>query len=424
MTLPIAIVKSPQPIATTTDFLKIKPNENLIEKLIRKVFGFILRLSVFQLGEYQYPLSYYLMRLFQIVNCDPRERAGINLKRLEESKNLLRSFGGIEGIVYPEDGEAEIHYMSFTPERALARIREMGGEKRKAKWIDSEGKVEWRDAIFPATPIPSEQFHRLVYDLKKFGLPFYEQLEDSNGAIQPAFILPEGPQTKEGETPCILRLHSPGRGMVMDRKFLRWVFAGCSAYIMDPRGTLESRGTPSEGGYYLDADAVFKKILRDGHPYEQIYVSGYCEGAAIGAWLIKKYHHLGIHFIAENPFNSLYDMVKGYNRLGKWTANYIFPEILSHEPSIISKTSQDGFNNETKLRGLAPSKGKFILMHSHCDRTNPPDSIQKLEKAIGNEAGPLYIYQRIHPNPRFDAHMQPPSECEKAWKWIAKMMSA
>jgi hypothetical protein len=381
----------------------------------QKIFGYLLRLSVFQLGEYKRPLGYLLIRAYQRVGSDPRDEKPVSRERLERSKSLLLLFGGVESVVIPQDGKAEIRLMTFTSAEFFRRIDQLGGQRMPIILKDAEGKEEQRFAIFPKPETSPEEFQDLCNKMQKFYLPC-EDLPTDQG-MQKGILLPAPLRQAPGQTPpMVVRFHSPGRSMVMDRKFIGLhLGAGYDICITDPRGTIDSSGTPSEGGYYLDADAVYQYILKQSYTPDRIWLSGYCEGAAVAAYLKKKYHAQGVHFIAENPFNSLLDTVKSHNVLGRKFAHRALPEIHAKDPATARLVEQDGFDNEAKFLNLPHSSGKFFLIHTDNDKTMPPDSIPRIRQAIGN-AGPYFELMRHHPDPEANGHMQPPIEDPAVWR--------
>lgn len=100
-----------------------------IRWVVQTIFGFLLRVSVFQLGEYKHPLGYALMRLYQRASCDPREDKPVSRDRLERSKNILLLFGGVESVVIPECGKADVRLMTFKASEFFHRIDQLGGQK-------------------------------------------------------------------------------------------------------------------------------------------------------------------------------------------------------------------------------------------------------------------------------------------------------
>ncbi len=393
-----------------------------IRYVAQKIFGYLLRLTVFQLGEYKRPLGYRLMRLYQRSTSDPRDAEPVNRERLERSKNLFLRFGAIESVVIPRDGKAETRLMTWKGSEFVRHIDRLGGQKTPILLPDANGVEEQRFAILPKPGTTPEQFKRLCHQLKKFSLTEIQVATD-NG-MQTGILLPKGPVLAPGQTtPMIVRFHSPGRSMVMDRKFAGLhVAAGYDICISDPRGTIDSIGVPSEGGYYLDAEAVLEHVLEQGYPINRIYVSGYCEGAAVAADLKQKYHAQGIHFIGENLFNRLLDLIRLQNGLGRCIGDIALPEIQSNDPAITQLVKQDGFDNTAKFRGLGPSPGKFVIIHTDTDRTVPKHSIPKIRQAIGN-AGPYFEILRRHPNRRANGHLQPPTEDPVVWNRYVQVVT-
>jgi hypothetical protein len=391
----------------------VRLHQSIAEKvrwLAQKIFGSLLRVMIFQLGTYKNPFAYFLIRTFQFATSDPYCIRPVNYKRLEKSKNLLLLFGGAEAIVIPQDRKAEIHLMTFKASEFLRRIEQLGGQKVS---LILHGQQRW--VILPKPDTTPKQFQDLSEKLRKFFLP--EIKVQTTSGIQTGILLPESPPLAPNQTaPLVVRFHSPGRSMAMDRKFIGLhLGAGYDICISDPRGTIDSKGTPSEGGYYLDAEAVFQHVLDQGYPKNRIYISGYCAGAAVGAHLKRKYHQEGVHFIAENPFHSLHDTIRAYHRIGGRTfAPYALPALQSTDPAIRQRVRQDGFDTTVKFHALPPSSGQFILIYPNNDRTLPKDSVDQIRQAIGR-AGPYFSILRHHPNPKVDGHMQPPTEDPAVW---------
>src|SRR5580700_4919774 len=84
-----------------------------IRAVAEAVFGYLLRITTFQLGEMKTRGAYYIMRIYQRLSSDPREEKPYDPIRLAESKKLLIEFGGVEAFVNPADGQAKIHCMRF-----------------------------------------------------------------------------------------------------------------------------------------------------------------------------------------------------------------------------------------------------------------------------------------------------------------------
>ena len=117
-----AIHPIPPQIPTSFWCCPLKWTTGKVRLAVQKIFGYLLRLTVFQLGEYKRPLGYFLMRVYQHATSDPREEKPLNRERLERSKNLLLLFGGVESVVIPQDGKAEIRLMTLKTAEFFHRI--------------------------------------------------------------------------------------------------------------------------------------------------------------------------------------------------------------------------------------------------------------------------------------------------------------
>ena len=248
---------------------------------------------------------------------------------------------------------------------------------------------------------------------EKFYLPIYEvRMLDST--LQTVAILPESPREAVVK-PHILHCHSPGRSMCMDRRFLGLhLGAGYDVTVWDPRGTVDSTGTPSEGGYYLDAEAVLEHLINEQHiPMNRMYVSGFCEGAAIAAHLKRLYHHQGIHFIGTNPYTSMAEVIANHSWLGRVAVQYGINAL--QDPTI--PVVQDNFNNVHKFQNLPNSDGKFIVCVTDTDEMMPRRTLQELADAVRiSDSGPFHEIVRCHPDPTVNGHMEPPYQDPSVWR--------
>jgi hypothetical protein len=381
-----------------------------IKALVGAIFGYILRLSVFQIGLMHWPCGKTLMRLYQKCTSDPHDEKPLDRARLQRSKDRLTSFGAQYESLKTADGGATIEVMTFKSSDFLQKIEAMGGEKR-AILLNGEA----RTAILPRRGADPKEFQLLKEHLEKFFLTPVDVQTDV-GQERGILLPPEAEILDETKRPWILDINSPGRSKDMKTRFLGLHLPSYNVCLFDPRGTIDSTGEPSEGGYYLDAEAAFKHLLSKGVRPDRIYISGYCAGAGIGAYLKKKYHHLGVHFIAQNPYNKLLDMVKTHGWLARTFGELAMPSIQSKNPAITSLVEQDGFDLEAKFRNLLRSEGKFIFIDTDTDKRVRRDSVDLLAQAVGN-AGPVIRFTRKHPNPKADGHMQNPIEmCSATWR--------
>lgn len=370
----------------------IQSIQTKVEALAKKVFGYLVRILTFQLGVIHTPGAYWIIRLFQKWNSDPREKRPFDRQRLQSSKQLLQNFGCKEHTLVSKDAAANIHIMTCLSKDVFQAFKDKGAEP-----IEITYKNKPRKALLNPPPEVIQKFRLNMIPI-----------EVERGKVCLGALLPEAPKTKT--FPHILYFHSPGRSMAMDRVFLLLhLLAGYDVTVCDLRGTAESTGTPSEGGYYLDAEAVLDHV-RESRPLNEIYVAGYCQGAAVAAHLKKKHHAEGLHYIASNPFTSYREVLENKGVLGKCAARFGLHAIKTPHLAHL----EDDFDNVKKLSNLPVSAGKFIFIHTAGDSLMPRRTVHELCKAVDG-AGPIHEILRSPLNKRENGHMKPPHEDEEVW---------
>jgi fermentation-respiration switch protein FrsA (DUF1100 family) len=131
---------------------------------------------------------------------------------------------------------------------------------------------------------------------------------------------------------------------------------GLDVLIFDYRGYGGSKGSPSENGLYLDAEAVYDYLVNQKKiPARKIVGYGESLGGAVIVDLAGK-HELG-GIIMEGAFTSVRDMAKRY-----------FPLV----PSFVYKTAFDSYE---KIKNIGYPK---LHIHSTADEVVPFDLGEKL----------------------------------------------
>lgn len=360
--------------------------------VVSAIFGYLIRIVTFQLGEMHKTGANLIMRIYQHLSSDPH--AGpIDYKRLEESEQFLEFFGGLSAYPTPADAKNQVHCMIFKSEDFFARFKDLG-------YVPTEHMYEGRLRHFFLNPPP---------EARKFKFPIVDLTLD-DGTVVKAALLPERPAVKK--PPMILFCHSPGRSFAMDLKNIgQHLAAGYDITVFDYRGTIKSKGIPSEPGYYLDAEAVYKHVRKD-YPADRIYVSGFCGGAAVATHLKKRFHHEGVHLIASHPYTSMKEMIDGYGCIARFATRFGMDAIK--DPTL--KVHQDGFNNLEKLSNLRyHPTAKSIFLETDTDNMVPPNSVAKLA-AAAQKAGIVHTIRRQHPNKKENGHMQPPDQDPVVWR--------
>jgi pimeloyl-ACP methyl ester carboxylesterase len=362
-----------------------------VTKAVEAVFGYMLRIITFQMGEMNAWGASTIIRIYQKFSSDPREEKPFDPARLEKSTQLLKKYGGKVDTVLSGDGE-KIRYMTFKSTDFFEAFRQQGSERID---VNYEGKL--RKALLNP---PLE-------DAAKFFLPIVD-LRFADGSIKQAALLPEA--CASPNPPHIFHSGTAARALDMERRFIGLhLAAGYDITLWDPRGTYQSTGKASVGGYYLDAEAVLAKV-REQVATNRIYVSGYCKGAALACHLKKKFHAEGINLVISNAYTSMKEVVEGYGWIGRLAARYGLNALKDPNLSI----PQDDFDNVEKLRNLPLSNGKCVFIHTDTDQMMPPNTVAKLTAAFAN-AGPVQEILRKHPNPEENGHMQPPYEDPNVW---------
>lgn len=393
-----AVISRPIQVLDTILCAPFRHISDKVRKLAEAVFGYLVRIITFQLGEINRPGAASIIRFYQQFTSDPRDKLAYNPERLQQSKELLLKYGGVETFLTPEDGGAIVHCMHF---RSADFMRRIGGE---LLYVEHDGRDDR-----PALKKSSEEA------IKKFRIPVSK---DGHA------ILPDAPRPNEENPRVMMLCHSPGRAACMGREEIaHYLLAGHDVVIWDPRGTAESTGTPSEGGYYLDAEAVYHHIIRQGYEANDVYVSGYCKGAAIAAHVKREFHDRGVNLIMSNPYTSMKEVVEGYGWFGWLGARYGLPAIQSIDSEITTRTTQDFFDNVAKLKNLPLSNGKFIFIHTDTDKMMPRGTVSRLIEAV-HTAGPIHEILHVHKNPRENGHMTPPeSDPQVQWRLFSIIRS-
>lgn len=418
MTHPIS---SATTVMTSSSSFCCNPLQWLIDKVnhvIRKIFGYIMRTSVFQLGEYHKPCAYSIMRGYQRFMSDPREEKPIDPVRLDDSRGYCLAIGGVETTLFPEDGNAVLRCMHFTSKRFFEQVDRLGGEKRKIILCDGE-----RFAIVPKEDADPAMYKHLSFLLSKFFLP---KICDAKDPSKIGFLLPVSEPLSQDIPPLVMEIRSPGRSLLMDRRsIIRHIAAGYDFISHDPRNTISSKGIPSEGGYYLDAKAVLKYALSLAYPLHNIHVIGYCEGGVPGASLMREFPE--INLIIENPFDSLLKMAQHQTIFGRLFAEKALPEVQSTDLSITSRTEQNGFDLAEHFQTLPSKHGKITLIHTKGDPVVPPHSVHALREALGVGHDPKHYpewYEEIERVPKSgeNGHLTRPTQDLMIWEQYIRVL--
>ncbi|MFH1208471.1 MAG: alpha/beta hydrolase [Candidatus Omnitrophota bacterium] len=136
---------------------------------------------------------------------------------------------------------------------------------------------------------------------------------------------------------------------------------GLSVFIFDYRGYGKSQGTPSETGFYRDADAAYEYLTKKrGLSAAQVLFYGESIGGAVAVDLASRKEVKAI--ITEETFPSVKDMV---------------PLVLRWVPPFVFGSK---FDSLSKIRSLRCPK---LILHSQDDEIVPYALGEKLFEAAG-----------------------------------------
>ncbi len=402
--------------------------------MIKRFSRYLLRVCTFQIGEYNHgPFSRFLIKLLKKHYDLSDKRMPLNNATLERYIHIIEDIGGMRYSKLSIDGLAQIDYVLLTYDNVHKRILQKGG-----KWVEIvvERRADSKFKVADAS-ITSPLYLTCIYSEHKTPewRDFIEKSLSKFGWERATVEFPDGkkevlvtrlseekpPDRKRG---CFLRCHSPGRSYGMDQKYIgKHLSIKKDLCLFNYRGTHISTGTPSEGGYYLDADTMYQELVHT-HSYkpEEIWATGFCLGGAVAAHLKQKYHHLGINYVGENTFTSLLSVILHQT----WPASYMgkiaLDAILSTDSKITSRVGQDAFNTLEKFQKLKPeNKSISVIINTDADVILPKDSGQNLFLAA-KKGGPAYQLTHVGSN-KVNPHADEVFEEKRIWNEYTKIVS-
>jgi hypothetical protein len=393
-------------------------------KLGLLLWGRAVRICVFQLGEYgRFSI---LRKIIQRYEKKPR----INVREADYYLKILEELGGVRNQKRTDDDLAIIEYMILTNENLEKVVNDKGGEWKKLRlscldenicsYKIDENANEIFNVIFCKEDIPSQEWNRFYIRVMK-ELKWDEiTIVDERGINKKAYVTYKGEIGEGNSKKCFLRCHSPGRSYPMEMKYIGLHLGiKSNVCVFDYRGTYNSYGKPSEGGYYLDADAVFNELIQYyDYDTKNIWVTGFSLGGAVAAYIKMKYHHLGVNYIGENTFCSLKELLFMQCWFADFAGNLGLPSILSHDSEITSLVKQDYFDTREKFKKLENS-GKFggtvIVVSTEGDNIVPKEEAEKLCLSAGR-FGKSYHLVCNKKDDIHDGHMDRPVEDSNVWE--------
>ena len=415
-----------------------------IHAIFQKFIGSFVRIGVFMFGEYnQGCVPRTVIELFKKGPCDIRNRPPFDPERLRKSIHILERLGGERHFITPSDKQAKIEYMLLTYQKMREQIEAHGCriienmsvtlKPSKFKfpiYLSSEEKTGMLIDVIVSDPSKELSDWDTFREQTLCKMGWKKATVEIDNVPTPALVLWEREEENncniQDQTPCILRSHSPTESYAMERTYIgRHLGVGCDVCVYDYRCTWESRGKePSEGGYYLDAKAVYKR-LKNTHGYEptEIWASGYCLGGAVSASLKQRYHEEGINYIGENTFASLEETIDNQMWPARALGNFAIDAICSKDRAITSRVEQDHFNTARKFWRLKKSEnaGISLILNTDNDKTLAQDTHGRLVRSAKN-CGRVFGFLRNHPLSHKDGHGEDPNDDPLLWKQYVQIL--
>ncbi len=392
-----------------------------IKKVFTRIIGYFSETGIFSFGVYNNCGQRTIIEIFKWTPCDTNTRSAFDPNRLKESIRTLEGIGATSFTLKPNDGLSEIKGMTLKRQDLKTKIEQMGGE-----WVEDirldhipghhQGhtyKASGLGSMFNGTDSK--------YDIIRLGNPakvfewskFYTEVltkEVTNkqtgekericnmgwkiitikdGDLEyPALMTAHWKNNKDAKRPvdqCFLRCHSPTESYAFERKWIGTHLGQLrgDVCIFDTRGTYESTGVASEGGYYMDVRRVFEHLMvKERYASKDIWAVGFCLGGAVAADL--KRVAPDVNYVPVNSFESLYDTLLQQsfpiNRLAAWAVD----DVRAEEEEITTRVEQDSFNTAGKLASIPTKGGISFVVNTDTDTVVSPEAHQKLFDAASS----------------------------------------
>ncbi len=395
--------------------------------------GTCVRIGVFSFGEWQ--RSWFRNKIIEVYSGGISALFGNTRwsdERLERSFQVLINIGGQRKPLMTKDG-MKLDSMLIRYQDVKATIEKNGGIIRKSVPVNfsesgykigRSGATDYVDMIIPKGDNPA--WDHFTHDtLQHFKLEKASIVLENGKTVQ-GFITnhwdeKNAKRPKEGQ--CFVRCNSPTESFPMSKAdIMRRVFLGQDVLCFDYRGTWKSdEGIPSEGGYYLDAEAAFEKAQKLYQPNE-IILDGFCEGAAVSTYLYTKYHHLGVNLFMQNPFDTMSNVLKQQASV----AAYGIDGIKSGDETIEAHVEEDGFDNLRKFGTLegCEKKGCVIVVSTDTDRLVGPDAHKHVVAAAEKVAAQTFEVVYSPADRESDGHRIDVLSDRPTWRKVVAYLAA
>jgi|GEM_PF-1414578 len=292
-------------------------------------------------------------------------------KRAERSLALFKGIGATTAQVTPKDAVASIQMMNLKAADFTRVLQGHGAkwERRELKRVD--GTLYTAFVIIPN--LSSSTWKKFAEDtLVKFNWK-EEDLMQANGEKLRGIVTSENADLiPELQTPKVFFFsHSPSSSFIHERaRTAYYLGMKQDVCLYDNRGIWKSTGSPSEAGFYLDAERVFEELLGShGYALKDIWVGGKCSGAHVAAHIKAKYHELGVNFFAEGSFISVRrDFVSSLDPVSRFIYDRCVSAIKMDSTSHGVQEVDFDIERLWEKLSLKAQNGKIVLIHAENDQ--------------------------------------------------------
>lgn len=368
----------------------------------------IFRTAVFQIGVAHNCLEKFLINLISMClqkTCRPNV---LDPRRAEKGLALWKRLGSTEFTAIPQDGQAKIQGVFWRAE-TLENILKSHGAKWEKIVINDDGEEKEILAIIP--PKNSNlTWQALENDIKKFQWPHRQVTTIEGDTLDVIVTCSEAEELMPEDFNTKIFLHSNSASVsyiMLKRRASFYIGMKQDLCFYDPRGTLNSTGVASEGGYYNDILAVYEKV-RNSYSAEQIWVSGACLGCSAAAFLKAKTEE-SFNLILENGFVDFKrDFVGNENLIARIFAKKYWKGLFAKNNSPSLKIQETGFSIESMWKDVKPSGliGKIVMVGVENDQRLPPivrNRNLSVAKKVSETVYPI-LFSSPDRDPHFDRY--------------------
>ncbi len=349
-------------------------------------FGFaarLLRSTIFPSNFHSSMIGRLILQTFAGVD--------INFQKNAETKDLFKRLGAtIEKIKTADDQMIEV--MRFTGEAFRETVKSRGGTFSTKQVTLQEGNPFYyytgKGSTHTLTTISTTD-QLLKDDLIAMG--WREITVDGLRCVQFSLQCGTNPLPPSETKEVIVRFHPNVHYYVTEPEYLiNHLAIGKDVVFFDSRGLSETTFPPTEEGFYLDGDAVYKQV-RDvwGYSPDKIWLGARCSGTTQVINIRKTYQDDPFHMVLEDPFERWSALIERQ----AWPLNQLglsaMESLRSQDGATLSRASEAGFSsdlfdNMAKLRSISkPLTGsRAVIISTDTDRIIGTEAAPEVAKAV------------------------------------------